>query len=566
MVHPMTTSSTRAGSRSLRASRAASGWAARSVACQPERRPPRRPTGVRTASTITALGIGANSDAESDGCQAAGHRRAHRRPRPTLAIASAALCQIRSAAMGSVCQIRDAMDLTFSPEHEAFRAEARAWLAAHVPADPLPSLDTADGFEAHRRLGAHHVRGPLVGGELAHRVRRPRRRHLRVARLRGGVLPRPGAQAGEPERHLPARPHHARVRDRRAEGALPPADGRRATRSGARAGPSPTPAATSPASARAPSRNAAGDGWVLNGQKTWASRGAFAEWCFGIFRTDPEAERHRGLTYFLVAMDSPGRHGAPDPPDRRRDRLRRDLLRQRRGPRGPGARRGRRRLVGRHGDGRLRARPLAAQPGPLHRGGRPPRRALRAARRPGRVRRRRRPGPHGRRGLQAAHLLDGDQGGPRPRGRPGGQLQQDLLVRDRRRHPHRRARPARPRRRAPRGRRARASGSTAISSRWPGPSTPGPTRSSATWWPSACSGCRGAERTGRGLRVHRRAGRAARRACARCSTPSARPTRCAPSSWPTRRAGPSWPRTAGPCWPSSARRRSSCPRPPAGSG
>jgi alkylation response protein AidB-like acyl-CoA dehydrogenase len=53
-------------------------------------------------------------------------------------------------------------------------------------------------------------------------------------------------------------------------------------------------------------RNAGCDGWVLNGQKTWASRGAFAEWCFGIFRTDPEAERHRGLTYFLVAMDSPG--------------------------------------------------------------------------------------------------------------------------------------------------------------------------------------------------------------------------------------------------------------------
>ena len=43
-----------------------------------------------------------------------------------------------------------AVDLTFSPEDEAFRLEARAWLEAHVPADPLPSLDTADGFEAHR--------------------------------------------------------------------------------------------------------------------------------------------------------------------------------------------------------------------------------------------------------------------------------------------------------------------------------------------------------------------------------------------------------------------------------
>ena len=51
----------------------------------------------------------------------------------------------------SLCQIRRAMDLTFSTEHEAFRAEARGWLAAHVPSEPLPSLDTATGFEAHRR-------------------------------------------------------------------------------------------------------------------------------------------------------------------------------------------------------------------------------------------------------------------------------------------------------------------------------------------------------------------------------------------------------------------------------
>jgi alkylation response protein AidB-like acyl-CoA dehydrogenase len=47
-------------------------------------------------------------------------------------------------------------------------------------------------------------------------------------------------------------------------------------------------------------------GWLLSGQKTWASRGAFAEWCFGLFRTDPEAERHRGLTYFLIDLATPG--------------------------------------------------------------------------------------------------------------------------------------------------------------------------------------------------------------------------------------------------------------------
>jgi alkylation response protein AidB-like acyl-CoA dehydrogenase len=53
-------------------------------------------------------------------------------------------------------------------------------------------------------------------------------------------------------------------------------------------------------------RSGSDDGWVLNGQKTWASRGAFAEWCFGLFRSDPDAERHRGLTYFLIELSTPG--------------------------------------------------------------------------------------------------------------------------------------------------------------------------------------------------------------------------------------------------------------------
>ncbi|MEK9580939.1 MAG: acyl-CoA dehydrogenase family protein, partial [Acidimicrobiaceae bacterium] len=39
-----------------------------------------------------------------------------------------------------------------------------------------------------------------------------------------------------------------------------------------------------------------GDDFILNGQKTWCSRGAFADWIFCIVRTDPEAERHQGLT------------------------------------------------------------------------------------------------------------------------------------------------------------------------------------------------------------------------------------------------------------------------------
>ena len=46
------------------------------------------------------------------------------------------------------------MDLRETPEEAAFRAEARAWLAANVPTEPLPSFDTAEGFALHREWEA----------------------------------------------------------------------------------------------------------------------------------------------------------------------------------------------------------------------------------------------------------------------------------------------------------------------------------------------------------------------------------------------------------------------------
>jgi alkylation response protein AidB-like acyl-CoA dehydrogenase len=49
-----------------------------------------------------------------------------------------------------------------------------------------------------------------------------------------------------------------------------------------------------------------GGGWLLNGQKTWSSRAAFADRAFGLFRSDPAAERHRGLTYLMFDLRAPG--------------------------------------------------------------------------------------------------------------------------------------------------------------------------------------------------------------------------------------------------------------------
>jgi alkylation response protein AidB-like acyl-CoA dehydrogenase len=46
--------------------------------------------------------------------------------------------------------------------------------------------------------------------------------------------------------------------------------------------------------------------WHLNGQKVWTSLAHVADWCFVLARTDPAAERHRGLSYLLVPMRQPG--------------------------------------------------------------------------------------------------------------------------------------------------------------------------------------------------------------------------------------------------------------------
>lgn len=196
------------------------------------------------------------------------------------------------------------MDLAFTREEEAFRTEARAWLRAHVPASPLPSLETREGFAAHRAWEAE-----LAAGRWSV-VDWPDRYGGRDAGLIGRlVFEEEYYAAGAPGRVgqngisllAPTLFDHGTA-EQRARVLPPMATGEVVW---AQAWSEPE-AGSDLASLRSKGVRTDG-GWLLSGQKTWSSRAAFADRAFGLFRTDPDTPRpHQGLTYLMFDLRAPG--------------------------------------------------------------------------------------------------------------------------------------------------------------------------------------------------------------------------------------------------------------------
>lgn len=195
------------------------------------------------------------------------------------------------------------MDLTFSESERAFRAEARAWLEANVPAEPLPSHNTKEGFARHveweKQLFAagwavvswpteYGGRGSslvewLIFEEEYYRAGAPARVTQNGIFLLAPTL----FEFGTDEQK-------ARILKPMAE----------ATYLWAQAWSEPN-AGSDLSSVKAKARRVDG-GWRVTGQKTWCSRGAMSDAIYGLFRTDPDSERHRGLSYMMVHLDQPG--------------------------------------------------------------------------------------------------------------------------------------------------------------------------------------------------------------------------------------------------------------------
>ncbi|MDP9139287.1 MAG: acyl-CoA dehydrogenase family protein [Pseudomonadota bacterium] len=195
------------------------------------------------------------------------------------------------------------MRLEYTDRQNKFRQEVREWLKANVPSSPLASFDTQEGFEAHRQWerklsekGFSAVTWPkelggrgsdliewLIFEEEYWRAAAP----LRVNQNGVFLLAPTLMEFGTPEQKARFLPRMATAEDTWAQGWSEPGAG------------------SDMAAIRCKAIRNNGH-YVINGQKTWSTRAVYADWLFGLFRSDAESQRHHGLTFLLLPLKTPG--------------------------------------------------------------------------------------------------------------------------------------------------------------------------------------------------------------------------------------------------------------------
>ena len=200
----------------------------------------------------------------------------------------------------------DDMDLRYSREDEAFRAEIRAWLEKEVPAHGPPpppgdwparrAYDTAwqrklydAGYAGLAWPAEFGGRGLPISQQLVYLEEYARADAPYISVNFVGLMhagPTLIAEGSDEQRRSTCRASSA------------------ATASGVRASPSRRPAPTSPRCARG--RCATATSTSVSGQKIWSTRAHVADYCELLVRTDPDAPKHKGITWLILDMHQPG--------------------------------------------------------------------------------------------------------------------------------------------------------------------------------------------------------------------------------------------------------------------
>ncbi|HWH20535.1 MAG TPA: acyl-CoA dehydrogenase family protein [Solirubrobacterales bacterium] len=199
------------------------------------------------------------------------------------------------------------MDLTLSPSEEGFRDEVATWLRANNPGpEPEGSLDEVMAFrgEWQRKLhaagwagiswpkeyggrGATMIEQAIFTGEAAAQEAPSPANVLGLA-MGGPVVIAHGTEAQK-----------ARYLEPILTGEEIWCQGFSEPESGSDLASLKTRAVKD------------GDEWVVTGQKVWTTFAQYAKWCMLVARTDPDAPKHQGLTYFLMDMKQDGVEAKP---------------------------------------------------------------------------------------------------------------------------------------------------------------------------------------------------------------------------------------------------------------